>query len=92
MNNIPTNVRKTSRTTGGPSSGKITTRVLAKVTAKTQQAIANNGLYVLGYVANPKISNGVGGKVRYPYLGTADGVSSLSILRAKLVASGKVEA
>ena len=48
---VPTRVRSNNRTTGGPSSGKITANVLAKATASIQQDIANSGLYVLGYVA-----------------------------------------
>jgi hypothetical protein len=54
---VPTRVRNNNRTTGGPNSGKITANVLAKATANTQQDIANNGLYVLGYVATAKVRN-----------------------------------
>ena len=94
MSTIPTRVRKTNRTTGGPSSGKITANVLAKVTAKMQQAIANSGLYVLGYVADMKINDRVGGERKVPcsYLGTAGGVSSQSFARAKHVANATAEA
>jgi len=54
---IPTRVRNTNKTTGGPINGKITANMLAKATASIQQAIANSGLYVLGYVAIGKIRN-----------------------------------
>jgi hypothetical protein len=50
-------VRNTNKTTGGPISGKIIANMLAKATASIQQAIANSGLYVLGYVAFGKIRN-----------------------------------
>jgi hypothetical protein len=52
-------VRNTNRTTGGPINGKITANVLAKEIASIQQAIANSGLYVLGYVAIENIRNRV---------------------------------
>jgi hypothetical protein len=48
---VPTRVRNTNKTIGGPINGKITENVQAKVTASIQHAIANSGLYVLGYVA-----------------------------------------
>lgn len=48
---LPIRVRNNNKTTGGPISGKINANVLAKATASIQQAIANSGLYVLGYVA-----------------------------------------
>ena len=48
---LPIRVRNNSKTTGGPISGKINAKVLAKATASIQQAIAKSGLYVLGYVA-----------------------------------------
>jgi hypothetical protein len=47
-------VRNTNRTAAGPINGKITENVLAKVIASIQQAIANSGLYVPGYVAIEK--------------------------------------
>jgi hypothetical protein len=54
---VPTRVRNTNRTTGGPISGKITENVQANVTASMQHAIANSGLYVMGYVAVGRIRN-----------------------------------
>ena len=51
---LPIRVRNNNNTTGGPISGKINVNVLAKATASIQQAIANSGLYVLGYVAITK--------------------------------------
>ena len=50
-------VSNTNKTTGGPIDGKITENLQAKVTANIQHAIANGGLYVLGYVPNQTIRN-----------------------------------
>ena len=54
FDDVPTRVRNTKRTTAGPINGKITENVLANVIASIQAAIANSGLYVMGYVATEK--------------------------------------
>jgi hypothetical protein len=52
---IPTSVRDTKRTTGGAIKGNITENILVKDTASIEKAIANSGLYVLGYVASRQL-------------------------------------
>ena len=93
FDDVPTRVRNTNRTTAGPINGKITENVLANVIASIQAAIANNGLYDLGYVAiekdqKPIIIN----KRRESYHGSAGGASLLPFLHSGPVANAEAEA
>ena len=93
FDDVPTRVRNTNRTTAGPINGKIIENVLAKVIASIQEAIANRGLYVLGYVAIKQDQEPIAiNERRQPYHGSAGVASSLPFLHLGPVAIAEAEA